>query len=133
MEIHSPIADPCLMGLVLPPAVDIFCVNHQWLRVYDNYGPNDINLGLLIPASNTLAPWRAKDRNERDDFIRRYVDPVPNPVLDITAGKAQIPLVKYLSNDINQINVFKQKLANFFGGIDPNIIPNPIEFGGQVS
>lgn len=131
MEIHSPIADPCLMGLVLPSAIDIFCVNHQWLRVYDNYGPNDLNLGLLIPASNTLAPWRAKDRNERDDFIRKYVDPVPNPVLDITAGKAQIPLVKYLVNDQNQINIFKQKLANFFGGIDPNIIPNPIDLGPQ--
>lgn len=127
MEVHSDIADPVLAALVLPATIDIFCIKHQWLRVYDNYKEDMINLGSLIPASTASpVPFRAKDRNERDEFIEKYVDPVPNPVLDVFIGKAQLPLAKYLSGDTEGVKKFIKRLAGFLG-VDPADIPSPIE------
>lgn len=114
MEMHSQVNDPALF-VFLMPAIDMFCRRNGWLKTYSEYGPNDINIGSLIPTERGgTTPWKATCDTERSEFLSDYMTSNPIPVLDVFAGKYQLPLVRYFTGDKENMGVFIRRLAAFF-------------------
>lgn len=125
MEMFSHLPDPALISLVLPTMVELFCVKWGWLAQFDMYDVDKINIGNLIPGDPSGAPWHIADRQERNRFLGQYFEPVATPCLDVMAGKAQIPLVKFLGSDDKYIDALRARIANFLE-VDIAKIPSPV-------
>lgn len=114
MEMHSQATDPALF-VFLMPAIDMFCRRNRWLNVYSEYGSEDINIGSLIPTERGgTIPWKATCPEERSEFLSDYMTANPLPVLDVFAGKYQLPLVRYFTGDKENMGTFIRRLAAFF-------------------
>ena len=125
MEMHSQVLEPGLFSFIMP-AIDVFCRRNRWLKVYNEYGPNDINIGSLIPVERgSSTPWKATDEDTRNEFLSDYMSHAPLPVLDIFAGKYQLPLVKYFTGSDDNMKNFIIKLSEFFD-VPPSVIPMPV-------
>lgn len=125
MEIHSPSLEPGLFSFIMP-AIDVFCRRNRWLKVYSEYGQDDINIGSLIPVERgSSTPWKATDDDTRNEFLSDYMAHAPLPVLDIFAGKYQLPLVRYFTGGTDNMKDFLYALSEFFE-VTPDSIPIPV-------
>jgi len=122
------------LAIGLSIAMDAFIMQYGWLNQFNDYSENGYNIGRLILDPETKKPWIARNQQQRDEFMRNYLNStMPFLALDIQEGRFRNPMIDRLINDpatiINALSTFSgQQLA----AVDPAIARYP-QFDGQVT
>lgn len=119
-EFFSTIPDPNIMFIIYKTLVQKFVMEYEWLYNFKEFTANDPILGNLIEDEDGK-PWIPKDDRARTAWEttlewahRDFINLSPTPVMDITLGRLQPPIIHFISKYNNvRDNVFN-KVANFF-------------------